>query len=254
MKKLVILLLFISHSYSQSSGLSRDEILNYIKELDSIISVAPTPNDYYLRGVQKYHIQEYNDAIEDFNSCIDSNDKSPESYFYRGICLESLKQYRSALNDYNKSLNLNPNFVDAISRRAYCKTILKDFEGAVKDYDLLIELKPTSTNFNNRGLAYTKINQNSIAISDFNKAINLDSKNIEALENRAQAKAFINDKTAIIDFNKVIELNPKNGKSYFNRAIHLLNNKLKGDYCSDLRKSLDLGFKEAENILKEVCK
>jgi hypothetical protein len=90
MKKIIpFLFIFVSQVYSQSSGLSKVETLSYIKELDAVILAKPTAFDYYLRGVQKYNLNEFSDAIEDFDLSIDLDDTQKESFFYR-VCARKI--------------------------------------------------------------------------------------------------------------------------------------------------------------------
>lgn len=54
------------------------------------------------------------------------------------------------------------------------------------------------------------------AISDYSKAIELNSKNAKAYCNRDSAKDEVKDSEgAILDFNKAIELNPKYSFAYY---------------------------------------
>ena len=61
-------------------------------------------------------------------------------------------------------------------------------------------------------------------------------------------------KDAIDDFNAVVQSDQKNGEGYYNRALHIINFKLKQDYCSDLKKANQLGFIPAKKILNQYCK
>ena len=67
-------------------------------------------------------------------------------------------------------------------------------------------------------------------------------------------KSYSKDKTALNDFNKVIELDKTNSEAYYNRAIFYLNFNRKNDYCSDLKKALELGFGEALEVFNSECK
>jgi len=78
----------------------------------------------------------------------------------------------------------------------------------------------------NRGIAYARLNVYDLAISDLNKAIQLDSDNSKA--NKNMAKAYFNrgnlylDKRqvgkALDDFTKSLEINPQNPKAFYNRG------------------------------------
>lgn len=99
----------------------------------------------------------------------------------------------------------------------------------------------------NRGNTYRNSDILTEAMSDFNKAIELNPKNVYAYINRGVVYYGLGKYTdAISDYNKAIELNPKCAEAYLNRS--LANAKLgkKEDSKRDLRKAQQLnpGLKE----------
>jgi len=91
------------------------------------------------------------------------------------------------------------------------------------------------------------------AISDFNKAIEINPNYLEAFYNRGLCKQLLEDyDQAIIDFNKAIEINPN-----YERIHYIYNNRgivrrrtgdMKGA-CSDWRKASALGSANAKMTL-----
>ena len=93
------------------------------------------------------------------------------------------------------------------------------------------------------------------AIADCTKYIKFEPNSILAYYLRGMAKTSLNDYAgAIADCTKLIEIDPKSGQWYFTRG--LLKNKLgqKESGCLDLRKAGELGYSEAYNAMKELCK
>tara|TARA_B100000287_G_C20445214_1_gene707245 strand:+ start:256 stop:735 length:480 start_codon:yes stop_codon:yes gene_type:complete len=90
----------------------------------------------------------------------------------------------------------------------------------------------------NRGNQKFDLGDYSGAISDYNKAIEINPRDADAYYNRGIAKGKSKDLSgAIVDFTKVIEINPREADAYYNRGI--AKGKLK-DYdgaISDLEKS-----------------
>ena len=76
-----------------------------------------------------------------------------------------------------------------------------------------------ATEFNNRGIIYGKKGQYDQAISDFNKAIEINPRYAEAFYNRGiiYGKKGQYDQ-AISDLNKAIEINPRYALAYYNKA------------------------------------
>ena len=72
--------------------------------------------------------------------------------------------------------------------------------------------------------------------------------------NQANQKYFAKDYTAAINlYDKAIAIEPKNHLIYYNRAISKLNISDNKGACLDLKKSLELGYKSAEETLKQFC-
>ena len=72
----------------------------------------------------------------------------------------------------------------------------------------------------NKGMEYEKAGKYDAAITEFNKAIKLNPRFIQAYNNRGvayNAKGELNQ--AIADYNKAIELNPKYAEAYNNLAV-----------------------------------
>ena len=85
-----------------------------------------------------------------------------------------------------------------------------------------------AVSYSNRGIAYREKGDRDSAISDFNRALQLDPKYAMAYNNRANG--YVNKKDydrAIVDFNHAIELDPKFGAAFNGRGAAYAN---RGDY------------------------
>ena len=104
----------------------------------------------------------------------------------------------------------------------------KDFDSAIIYFTKAIELDPNyAITYNNRGEAYSNLEQYPEALVDYTKAIELDPNYAIAYNNRGEAYSNLaNHPTgtpdAIADFTKAIELDPKLAAAYFNRARNAL--------------------------------
>jgi tetratricopeptide (TPR) repeat protein len=114
----------------------------------------------------------------------------------------------------------------------------------------------TAQGYFERGI--TKLNSNNDylgAISDFNKAIELNPKLKNVYFARAQAKEKLEDyRGAISDYNKDIALTPNNPGSYYNRGIvkYFRLRDLDGG-CLDWSKSGEQGYSDAYETVKKYC-
>ena len=107
----------------------------------------------------------------------------------------------------------------------------------------------------NRGYAKVQLEDYRGAMEDFSNAIELDSKDTLAYNNRGFTKYKLEDfYGAVKDYNKAIELNASYAKAYFYRGLVkiILNQKDIG--CLDLSKAGELGFENAYEMIKKLCK
>jgi tetratricopeptide (TPR) repeat protein len=61
-------------------------------------------------------------------------------------------------------------------------------------------------------------------------------------------------KLSLDDLDQAIKLNPTSGIAYFYRGACKDNLKDAGGGCADLKKSAELGYKEAEERVKKYCR
>ena len=118
------------------------------------------------------------------------------------------------------------------------------------DSMLVVEPKPIIDlvkSYNNRGNAYEQMNNLLLALFDYNKAIEFDSKFVDAYTGRANIHTRLGEFTkAITDLNKAILLQPKFYEAYYQRGLILL---LDIQQYSDAAKDLKIA---AEKLSKQV--
>ena len=107
-------------------------------------------------------MEEYKEAIEDFDKVIELDPKFPDAYYNKAVAINHLGIYDEAVEFYDKAIELNPNYAESYCNRAISKSkmayIRKD-KVSSDEYNKLIEE----------------------AESDFEKAYNLANDNIKEI-------------------------------------------------------------------------
>ncbi len=124
-------------------------------------------------------------------------------------------------------------------------------DSAIIAYTQAINIKPRAMYYYNRANVYSQNNYLHLALSDYNRAISLDSLQPDYYLNRAithyKAKDYLK---ALSDFNRAIALNPINKNYYVNRAtLYVLLNEA-NLAIADLTKALDIDPNDAEIFIR----
>jgi tetratricopeptide (TPR) repeat protein len=79
-----------------------------IKVCDKLAGLLPdNPDIYYLRGVNKYLIQDYEGAVSDFDITLAMNPNHTDAYLFRARSKKGKRDFLGALRDYNSARNEN---------------------------------------------------------------------------------------------------------------------------------------------------
>jgi tetratricopeptide (TPR) repeat protein len=205
-------------------------------------------------GVAKANLHDYKGAIEEYSMAIQHDKKNFRAHFNRAKVKETLNDYAGAIEDYNSILAIKPSYEVYISRGS-AKTLLEDYKGAISDFDRAVEMGiKDSKAYLNRGALKAALKDFKGALADLDTAVEIDPKDADAYVNRGNVRATAGDvRFAMLDFNKAIDLNPRHPGAYLNRGIVRLSLK-DGRACDDWRKALDLGEKQAGELLSQYCK
>lgn len=206
---------------------------------------------YSNRGVAKFKLGLYHDAIKDYDLAIKLSDRNYQAYFNRALANKKLEDNKLALKDYDKAIEVNPHSSDAYNNRGVIKFDLGNYDGAIADYNKAIQLNENDADgYNNRGLVHFKLEDYSKALSDFSQAIKLNQSKPDAYINRGALKSKLGqNEEAIKDYDKAIKLDSKSVGAYYNkaRAYELMKNKMEA--LNWLEKALQLDY-----LVKDVLK
>ncbi|MEK6809775.1 MAG: tetratricopeptide repeat protein [Nanoarchaeota archaeon] len=105
--------------------------------------------------------------------------------------------------------------------RGSTKKNLEDFQGAISDYNKALQIDPNyAIAYNNRGVAKMHLGDFKGAISDYNKALQIDPGSPAIYNNRGIAKENLGDLIgAISDYNKALQIDPKYTTAHNNLSM-----------------------------------
>lgn len=275
-----------------------------------------SPGYYYQRGVAAYNLQQFEKAVAWYDKGMT---KFPGSYMmndFKGNALLALGRNEEAETAYTKALSLQRGLEQEVknsrsyknenaaaqslfvvstvaftySARAEARANLGNSRQALEDAESAVKLvsdkTPSAENiYNTRGIVYLGMNDNSNALSSFNKAIQINPSFSSAYINRAIVKINLAYKTkiatrfvsissrninasfdlpslkketinrgnleaALSDCNKAIQLEQDKANAWYIRAIIKI---LLGesDFCYDLLKAQQLGAAGAAALIAE---
>ena len=200
---------------NNEAALTQEQIDEHFKLIDDH-TLALTKDERnaklrFLRGLDFYLVQDFENAINDFTEAIRNDDAFMPAYFCRAHVRYKQLEYQKAEAKMEKTTNQLISPADVAVKNA-------DYELVKKDLDQVIKLAPD--------FAY-------------------------AYYNRANLFSALGDyRAAIVDYNKVLELDANFADAYYNRGltyIYLGNN---NQGIADLSKAGELGLFSAYNVIK----
>lgn len=104
------------------------------------------PKDYsvmYYRGLLNLFLQNFFDAISDFNTVIDMDEDTAAKYYLgRGRCYAWLSMFKEAITDLSIAINIDKDLIDAYLNRGKWAYLIGDTSLAFMDFQKIIVLQP----------------------------------------------------------------------------------------------------------------
>jgi tetratricopeptide (TPR) repeat protein len=224
-----------------------DEALNdYTRAIETNIS---NPDRYTNRAFFYQDIlKDFNKALEDFTKAIKIAPNNIDHWYNRGnLYADFIHDNKKAILDYQQMLIMDQNNIDAINSigliyqsEGKSDLALLEFNKAINlEYQDQISLAPC---YRNRAYVFAEKDLYDEALSDYNKAIELDSENPYRYYDRANFYIeFIGDyDIALIDYSKAIDLDQQNIDFYYAR----------GNLYDDYLNQEDKAIKDFEKVLE----
>ena len=170
--------------------------------------------------------REYKEAVRYYSEAIAKKPDFADAYNNRGLAKFRNDDREGALADYTRAIDADPDFATAHLNRAEVLLETGDARGSLTDLERIEKQYRDSTFYQTRlGDTYTRLNQVAPAQVAYDRALQLDPKNVEALTNRGalyySQKSF---EAAGQDIRRALQLNPKQGAALNNQSLLLAHN------------------------------
>src|SRR5262249_55942991 len=143
----------------------------------------------FKRGVVFLHLGNYAEARADFDEFLGARPDVPEAYVNRALALQGLKDDARAVEDLTKALELGTTQTRVYFIRSRLRARLGDRDGARRDRAKGLELEPTDElSWVVRGTAKLSADPRG-ALADFDRALRLNPRSLDGLQNKASVLA-----------------------------------------------------------------
>lgn len=175
----------------QQEGEEKQALSAYNKAISLNPEFAKAYNN---RGVVKMRLDQFEDAIKDYNEAIRlKQDFLHAVYQNRGNAKGTLKQYELAIEDFNEAISIKSDYAEPYTSRAQAKLALDQYESAFADCEEAIRLKPDLPYaYTSRGRVRLATDDIEGAKADFQTALELakqqDNEEVKAYAERRLQK------------------------------------------------------------------
>ncbi|MGB3509291.1 MAG: tetratricopeptide repeat protein [Microcoleaceae cyanobacterium] len=154
--------------------------------------------------------------------------KMPEkAAFCRAKQFEKKKQWEQAIIQYQlagmteKAEKYRKKAADELYNQGLIKLQKRDNTGALEDYNRAINLNPNNhQSYNNKGIAIAQLGNLTEAIENFQRALELNPKDPQTYHNLGAAYAEVGELNQAIEyFSKALELNPQDSQTHYNLGV-----------------------------------
>jgi tetratricopeptide (TPR) repeat protein len=163
------------------------------------------------------------DALFRFNEALFLDPRDEAIYLSRATVWVRKKDWQAVMAECETALRLNPASLSAFNLRCVAKFALGDHQGALADANQALQRGNWVSALCNRASIYAALRDYDRALGDFDEAIRLDPRTVDAWVGRAEVWKLKNDhQRAMADLARAISLKPRRPDLYTSRAVHLI--------------------------------
>ena len=172
---------------------------------DSPIVSRYKADAYHMLGDLEENDEWYEQAIEVYDTLLQSDPDNAELLAEKGLVLDNLHRFTEAETILDRALELNPSSGVAHSALCWCLSNLGRHEEAVTHGNQAVVLMPDEWGaWNNRGLSRIGLHDIEGAVSDFRQAVRCQPGEVIARRNLCDALAALDDDGAHEEYEQII--------------------------------------------------
>ena len=192
--------------------------------------------------------------IAKLRGALDSNSECGTTHYNLAVALLGIKEYDEAESELHAAIDCSPNLAEAFVQLGGLCLQRDDLDGCLEYNKHATKVRAGfSEGYGNIGFVHLQMGNVDEAITSLQKAIVYNSKFLQAYATLANAylmKGLV--KESIITNLKVLKLEPTFAIAHNNLAIAYLENKEYDLAVKHCDKAIELGYKVAPEILKEI--
>ena len=170
------------------------------------------------------------DSLSAHIAAVHPIDDTRNLLFGRAVAYGLLQNYDAAISDLTVYLQIDSTSSMGYWQRAVCQTMMNNFD-ASKGVDTQLKVAK--------------------AMEDFNKAIELNSRNAYIYYDRGNLHAMKKEYTqAVDDYTMALKYDPRLAEAYYNRGLARIFSNNRAEGIADLSKSGELGLYDAYSVIK----
>ena len=226
-----------------------------LDDLNKSIEIETTSKALHLRGKLYLEMNELEKSKRDLRQAYNINPESADLLFDLGY-LEFLNGENQLALDYY----INASKYDSRNPATYVNignlyAMMGDSKLAIDNYSKALVLDTANViAYYNRANEKMLLGDYNAAIEDYENCLLFDSTNIGALFILAEAKTKVKDYSgALLNYNSIVKQDSSSAKAYYLRGVSQVMLDKKDLACLDFKKSGELGYFDAYEMIKKYC-
>ena len=260
---------FVLSYYEKSDPVKR--LIYYDKMVDDFNNAAYLNYKLILTNdeaaLTEDQIATHFNSINNYSSVIEKDPGNAIAYFGRGLDYMLVQDFVEAIKDFNRAIELNSSFTLAY----FCRAVVRNKQMTYNQYEKeeqKVSVVPMETPALSKGSNIAKAREAQEAIEnkqqsqehemimrDYDMVIKQNPSFVYAYFNRGNMRCNLRDfRAAIADYDEAIRRDPEFAEAYFNRGLSYLSLGNINQGIRDLSKAGELGIYNAYSIIKRMAR